>query len=203
MFIWVLEKDMNNHPLGYSYSLDATSINHNWYGLKPSKYSQNNYKFGNKRKYWDPDNASEETFHMYTDMGYGEFYPQIFGRKMLDYETGRLMGGDTSLTKAMDIARGGFFISGIDEYPSSAWYTLKDQIEYGSFMSEYIHWGMISLLDMNKLRRKNIIQGNQWHAYSPKLMEEKDPLLTSLLRKPEYRFPKNAPDGTYNPKEAM
>lgn len=96
-----------------------------------------------------PDGATEETFHLLTDVGYGTAYPSVFGRRCCSGEPIALRGSESELSKAMDAARGGQFWETPDRYPNQAWYTLTDECEYECFVGEYIHWGMITLLGFN------------------------------------------------------
>ena len=81
------------------------------------------------------DAALEEVWHVVTNSGYAKAYPTIFGTN-----TG------TSLSNAMDIARGGQFTTIPNPYPSGAWYTYNDQTcDYGCQAGEYIYWGMSSI----------------------------------------------------------
>jgi hypothetical protein len=138
-----------------------------------------------------PDGGSEETFHLITDLGYGNAYPKVFARGGEDGADGKSL-----LTLAMDNARGGFFPRERELYPEGAWYTRKDPCPYHCFVSEYIHWGMITLLGFN-LERGDAIQ-NQWAIADADSLEKHDPVLYELLTNPEYRFPKIAPDGKYS-----
>ena len=78
------------------------------------------------------DAALEEIWHVITHSGFANAYPTA-----LSEEAG------TSLTNAMDIARGGHFQSIPDPYPGGAWYTYDDQTcDYGCMAGEYIYWAM-------------------------------------------------------------
>jgi len=171
-----------------AYGLDVSSINHNWYRLQPSEYSQDHYRTDGL---FPPDGGSEETFHLITDLGYGNAYPKVFGRGGEDGKDERSI-----LTLAMDNARGGFFPRERSLYPKGAWYTRKDPCSYQCFVGEYIHWGMITLLGFNK-ERGDAIQ-DQWSITDADALKKRDPALYELLTNPEYRFPKIAPDGTYS-----
>jgi len=60
-----------------TYDLDVTSINHNWYGLPLSKYSEEHYRTDGLLP---PDAATEETFNLITDIGYENVYPAALWR---------------------------------------------------------------------------------------------------------------------------
>jgi len=143
-----------------TYGLDVTSINHSWYGLPPSEYSEDHYR---THGLLPPDGATEETFHLITDIGYENIYPTAFWRgergdnpsEALRSHIAKHGEGhkDASLlTVAMDSARGGYFEHAPNEYPDNAWHTRLDDCGYNCFVGEYIHWGMISLVGYNEKR---------------------------------------------------
>ena len=187
-----------------TYGLDVTSINHNWYGLPLSKYSQDHYRTDGLLP---PDAATEEPFHLITDIGYANVYPSAFWRGEPDHDNpsedlrshiakrGEGPMGASLLTVAMDNARGGYFENPPNQYPDNAWYTRLDDCGYKCFVSEYIHWGMISLLGYNETRGEDI--QDQWRITNVDSLGKQDPVLYGLLTNAEYNFPKNAPDGSY------
>jgi len=154
-----------------AYSLDAESINRDWYSEKgPTGRA---------------DGTMEEPFHMISDVGYGNLYPDVFSTRK-----------GSELANAMDIARGGQFERTPDKYPDGAWYTYDDKsCRYGCMAAEYFYWGMISILGVND-NRGDAIKG-EWKLYTRELVESKDPRLFSLLTNRRYKFPTKAPDGTY------
>ncbi len=131
------------------------------------------------------DAALEEVFHVITHSGYAKAYPSVFGENI-----------GTSLANAMDIARGGQFTSIPNPYPASAWYTYDDSTcDYGCMVTEYIYWGMTSILGAQANRLDEIEQ--EWKANTNALMQSTDPALYQLLTDPQYAFPTVLPDGTY------
>ena len=131
------------------------------------------------------DAALEEVWHVITYSGYSDAYPEIFGEN-----------SGTSLTNAMDIARGGNFTSIPENYPNNAWYTYDDQTcDYQCMATEYFYWGMTSILGAQENRLNEISQ--EWDLNSRDLVENTDPAIYSLLTNPVYNFPTVLPDGTY------
>ena len=131
------------------------------------------------------DAAIEEVWHVITHTGYANAYPTIFGENI-----------GTSLTNAMDIARGGNFTTIPNPYPESAWYTYDDQTcEYDCMATEYIYWAMTSILGAQENRLGDIIQ--EWDLNTSSLVQKRDTTIYSLLTDPQYMFPKILPDGTY------
>ena len=131
------------------------------------------------------DAALEEIWHVITHTGYGNAYPTIFGEN-----------AGTSLTNAMDIARGGHFTSIPNPYPANAWYTYDDETcEYDCMATEYIYWAMTSILGAQENRLIEIQQ--EWKLNTKILLENTDSIIYSLLTDPQYKFPTELPDGTY------
>ena len=131
------------------------------------------------------DAAIEEVWHVTTHTGYANAYPTIFGEN-----------ADSSLTNAMDIARGGNFTTIPNSYPASAWYTYDDQTcEYDCMATEYIYWAMTSILGAQEKRLNEIAQ--EWVLNTRTLVENTDTTIYSLLTDTQYMFPTVLPDGTY------
>ena len=131
------------------------------------------------------DAALEEVWHVITYSGYSDAYPEIFGENP-----------GTSLTNAMDIARGGNFTSIPQNYPNGAWYTYDDQTcDYRCMATEYFYWGMTSILGAQENRLNEISQ--EWDLNTRSLVENTDTAIYSLLNNPVYNFPKVLPDGSY------
>jgi hypothetical protein len=186
-----------------TYGLDVTTINHNWYGLPQSEYSQDHYRTDGL---FPPDATTEETFHLITDIGYANVYPSSFWHGEAGDHPSEALGlhiakrgegqKDASLlTVAMDNARGGYFEHIPNSYPHNAWYTRSDPCRYKCFVGEYIHWGMITLVGYNETREAGI--QDQWQITNAQSLLHRDPALYGLLTNPEYNFPKTAPDGSY------
>ena len=96
----------------------------------------------------------------------------------------------------MDIARGGKFKTIPNQYPKHAWYSYDDETcDYECMITEYIYWGMTSILGAQKNRLDEIVQ--EWDLNTRDLVKNKDSLLFSLLTNPKYRFPNILPDGRY------
>jgi len=131
------------------------------------------------------DAALEEVWHIITHAGYASAYPSIFGE-----------GAGTSLSNAMDIARGGNFITIPNPYPNGAWYTYDDATcTYDCMTTEYIYWSMSSILGAQANRLDEISQ--EWDLNTNTLVQSSDTAVYSLLTDPQYKFPTVLPDGTY------
>jgi len=142
-----------------------------------------NFVINNKQGQFDA--SLEEIWHIISHSGYAYAYPEVFGENP-----------GTSLSNAMDIARGGFFIEIPDSYPSNAWYSYYDYTcEYDCMATEYIYWAITSILGAQENRLDEI--GDEWILNTAELVETTDTAIYSLLTADEYNFPTELPDGTY------
>ena len=131
------------------------------------------------------DAALEEIWHVITHSGFANAYPDAFGED-----------AGTSLTNAMDIARGGRFQSVPSPYPGGAWYTYDDHTcDYGCMATEYIYWAMTSVLGAQENRAGEIQQ--EWKLNTKAKVQHMDTAIYQLLTDPQYVFPIVLPDGTY------
>ena len=131
------------------------------------------------------DAALEEIWHVITHSGFANAYPDAFGED-----------AGTSLTNAMDIARGGRFQSVPSPYPGRAWYTYDDQTcDYRCMATEYIYWAMTSVLGAQENRAGEIQQ--EWKLNTKAKVQQMDTAIYQLLTDPQYVFPIVLPDGTY------
>ena len=131
------------------------------------------------------DAALEEIWHIITAAGYSQAYPSVFG----EYS-------GTTLTNAMDIARGGHFETIPNPYPANAWYSYTDETcDYNCMAGEYIYWSMSSILGAQENRLNEIQQ--EWKLNTKNLVESTDVSVYQLLTNSIYKLPKVLPDGTY------
>lgn len=132
------------------------------------------------------DASLEEVLHIINNAGHSYVYPQEFGQNK---------GSD--LAKAMDIARGGQFLSIPSSYPSSAWYTYTDTTcEYANCQTiEYLYWALTSMLGAQENRLNEI--GHEWKLNTRALVESTDSAIFTLLTNESYNMPTSLPDGTY------
>ena len=105
-------------------------------------------------------------------------------------------GAGTSLSNAMDTARGGNFTTIPNPYPNDSWYTYDDiTCEYNCMTTEYIYWSMSSILGAQANRLGEISQ--EWDLNTNALVQSTDTAVYGLLTDPQYKFPTVLPDGTY------
>ena len=131
------------------------------------------------------DATLEEVLHIITHAGYANAYPDVFGEH-----------AGTTLSDAMDIARGGQFTSIPDPYPAEAWYHYDDATcNYNCMTTEYIYWALSSMLGAQENRLSEI--EHEWELNTPSLIETKDIAVFNLLSNVQYTLPTVLPDGTY------
>ena len=131
------------------------------------------------------DAALEEVWHIISHAGYANAYPEVFGE-----------GAGTTLSNAMDLARGGRHTSIPNPYPAEAWYTYDDRTcDYECQSTEYFYWALTSLLGAQENRLDEI--GHEWRLNTADKLKEGDPAMYTLLTNPAYTLPTQLPDGTY------
>ena len=122
----------------------------------------------------------EEILHLITQVGYANAYPEVFG----EFKGSRI-------SKAMDIARGGFFEITPKAYPENSWYHYYDRsCDYSCMITEYFYWSLTSLLGAQVNRYDEI--SDEWELNTPKKME-RDKLIMELLQDKKYQIPKILP----------
>ena len=142
---------------------------------------------------WDTN--LEEVWHVVSD-GWYAVYPEYFG-------TAQDNSGDfipSKLLEAMDVARGGQFLSIPDPYPQDAWYTYYDETcDYGCQAHEYFYWILmanIGALDP-ALTDKCADSQDEWHICTQAELEQKDVLAFELLNNYGFALPTIIPQGVY------
>ena len=140
--------------------------------------------------HWGDDASVEEIMHTINHVGHTNVYPNAFS----------LQANSSLLTDAMDVARGGQFMSVPNNYPASAWYHYDDwTCDYECMAIEYIYWAQVS--NMGILDDAQTASGiaNEWEPYNASLLQSMDVLMYALITDPAYKLPLLAPDGNYCP----
>ena len=133
------------------------------------------------------DASIEEILHIITSIGYAEVYPEVFGERK-----------GSELAKAMDTARGGYFRTVPQRYPSEAWYSYDDRTcNYSCQVTEYVYWALTSLLDGQDFKNRGRDIHHEWKLNTPKKIRAKDKAVVKILTKPKYKLPTRLPDGKY------
>ena len=139
---------------------------------------------------WGSDASLEEVIHTINHVGHTYVYPNAFS----------LQPNSSLMSTAMDVARGGQFMSVPDPYPANAWYHYDDwTCDYECMMIEYMYWSIVSYMGI--LDDPQTAQGisDEWEPYNAKLLEKIDSLMYNLITDPQYKLPLLAPDGNYCP----
>ena len=140
--------------------------------------------------HWGSDATVEEVLHTINHVGHVAVYPEAFS-----------LGPNSSLlSAAMDVARGGQFMSIPEEQPENAWYHYDDKTcDYECMAIEYLYWAIVTMMGI--LNDSSTARGiaDEWELYSPELLESKDARVHSLITDAVYGIPLLAPDGNYCP----
>ena len=140
--------------------------------------------------HWGDDATVEEVIHTINHVGHTNVYPAAFS----------MQPNSSLMSSAMDVARGGQFLSIPNPYPSSAWYHYDDQTcDYECMMIEYMYWAIVSYMGI--LNDPQTAQGisDEWEPYNLTLLQSMDTLMYNLITDPQYKLPLLAPDGNYCP----
>lgn len=149
------------------------------------------------------DAALEEVLHLVTATGWSQAYPAAFG----EYP-------GTSLSNAMDTARGGHYEEFSEDecdgggqcalppggsYSSNAWYTYDDDTcSYSCMNTEYFYWSLTSILGGQEgSQRLDEIEG-EWSLNTASKVAADDPSIYTLLTSGTYALPTRLPDGSYS-----
>lgn len=139
---------------------------------------------------WGEDATVEEVLHTINHVGHVVLFPEAFS----------LEPNSSQLTEAMDVARGGQFLSLPNPYPEEAWYHYDDwTCDYECMAIEYLYWATVT--EMGLLNDSETAEGiaDEWELYSPELLADVDVLVHALITTPAYGIPLQAPDGQYCP----
>lgn len=138
------------------------------------------------------DATLEEVLHLITHVGYAGVYPSVWGE-----------GVGTSLGNAMDIARGGQFITIPTNYPAAAWYHYNDNTcDYSCMATEYVYWSLTTLLGAQDYAGRCAEIANEWEVCTTAGFQTIDPAMNALLTDSVYMFATAIPDGNYCPVQA-
>ncbi len=153
-----------------------------WQGLWGSEV------FPNGRAEGRFDATLEEVLHLITHVGYARAYPAIFGE-----EAGSALAG------AMDVARGGRFLTVPARYPDKAWYTYDDSTcDYACQVTEYLYWALTSVLGAQDYPGRIEEIRHEWRLNTRALVRATDARVYELISDPHYGFATILPDGVYS-----
>ena len=141
---------------------------------------------------WDTN--LEEIWHVISK-GWYAVYPESFGDA---YEEG---GNESTLMEAMDLARGGKFLTPPEQYPPSSWYNYYDEsCSYACQLHEYFYWGVVANIGaLEKVPSKcgPSSDSQEWTLCTREQLREIDPMMFALLNEDGFNFPTTIPDGNY------
>ena len=176
--------------LSYEGSAGEDALMDNYEGEGISAVLYNDEIDPSQPGHWGDDASVEEILHTINHVGHTNIYPSAFS----------LQPSSSLMSEAMDVARGGQFISFPGTYPDEAWYHYDDYTcDYECMMIEYMYWSIVS--NMGILDDPQTCYGiaDEWEPCSPELFESMDVLMYALITDPQYLLPMLAPDGNYCP----
>jgi len=137
------------------------------------------------------DATLEEVLHIITAHGFAKAWPEVFGEGPTP---------QTTLTKAMDVARGGRHTNPVipsSGYSSSAWYTYDDgTCNYNCMATEYIYWGVSAWV--GALVGRGSSTNTEWKYETRAKLEAGDLLMTAMIKNTTvYKLPNVSPTGSY------
>ena len=163
-------------------------LNYNGDGVSAVLY--NNEIDPTQTGHWGDDATVEEIMHTINHVGHTNIYPTAFS----------MQPNSSLMSAAMDVARGGQFMTIPNPYPYSAWYHYDDQTcDYECMIIEYMYWALVS--NMGILDDAQTASGiaNEWEPYNALLLQSMDTLMYALITDVQYKLPQLAPDGNYCP----
>ena len=144
----------------------------------------------NNPGHWGDDATVEEVIHTINHVGHTNVYPNAFS----------LEPNSSLMSTAMDVARGGQFMTIPNPYPASAWYHYDDwTCDYECMMIEYMYWAIVSYMGILDDAQTAAGIANEWDPYNATLLQSMDILMYNLITDPQYKLPLLAPDGNYCP----
>jgi len=168
----------------------ANSFFNNYNGDGVSAILFNNEIDPSQPGHWGDDATVEEVIHTINHVGHVSIYPEIFN----------IDPNSSIMSDAMDIARGGQFLSIPNQYPEEAWYHYDDwTCDYGCMAIEYFYWCEVSYMGiLDDPQTCNGID-NEWELCTPELFQSTDVIMHNIISDPTYKLPQNSPDGNYCP----
>jgi hypothetical protein len=165
----------------------------NYYGNGVSAVLWNDEIDPTQTGHWGDDASVEEIIHTINHVGHTHVYPSAFD----------LQPNSSLMSAAMDVARGGQFLSVPNNYPSSAWYHYDDwTCDYECMAIEYMYWAIVSYMGILDDPQTAAGIANEWEPYNAILLQSMDTLMYALITDPQYSLPLLAPDGNYCPGNA-
>ena len=169
---------------------DALFDNYNGEGISAVLY--NKEMDPSQPGHWGADATVEEILHTINHAGHTNVYPDAFSMEP----------NSSLMSAAMDVARGGQFLTIPNPYPANAWYHYDDQTcDYECMSIEYMYWAIVSNMGLLDDAQTAAGIANEWEPYNATLLESMDTLMFALINDPQYLLPLSAPDGNYCPEQ--
>jgi len=195
----MLKQELINHqalmPIFTSeFSQAANSFFNNYNGDGVSAVLFNNEIDPSQPGHWGDDASVEEIIHTINHVGHVSIYPGAFN----------IQPNSSTMSDAMDIARGGQFLNVPNNYPTQAWYHYDDwTCDYECMAIEYMYWCIVSHMGiLDDIQTCNGID-NEWELCTPELFQNTDVAMYELITNPMYKIPQLAPDGNYCPQNQL
>ena len=168
----------------------ANNFFNNYNGDGASAVLFNNEIDPSQPGHWGDDASVEEIIHTINHVGHVNIYSEDFN----------IEPNSSTMSDAMDIARGGQFINIPNQYPEEAWYHYDDwTCDYECMAIEYLYWSIVSHMGiLNDNQTCNGID-NEWELCTPDLFASTDIMMHALITNPLFKLPQLAPDGNYCP----
>jgi len=132
------------------------------------------------------DASLEEVLHLITHEGYSQVYDDLKEIK------------GSLISNAMDMARGGYFTTPPQQYPSSAWYSYDDKTcSYDCMITEYFYWSLTSILGAQSYPGRINEIGHEWKLNTKEKVMSTDTLIYSLMTSSDFKLPEKLPDSEY------
>ena len=169
-------------------AMDIFEYNYNGDGVSAVLY--NNEIDPAQTGHWGDDATVEEIMHTINHVGHTNVYPAAFS----------MQANSSLMSTAMDVARGGQFMTIPNPYPASAWYHYDDwTCDYECMMIEYMYWAIVSYMGILDDTQTAAGIANEWEPHNAILLQSMDVLMYALITDPAYKLPLLAPDGNYCP----
>ena len=169
-------------------AMDIFEYNYNGDGVSAVLY--NNEIDPAQTGHWGDDATVEEIMHTINHVGHTNVYPAAFS----------MQANSSLMSTAMDVARGGQFMTIPNPYPASAWYHYDDNTcDYECMAIEYIYWALVSNMEILDDPQTASGIANEWEPYNATLLQSMDTLMYALITNEQYKLPQIAPDGNYCP----
>lgn len=140
--------------------------------------------------FWGSDATVEEVLHTIHSVGHVSLYPEALA----------LIPHSSRLTEALDVARGGHFLTVPRTHPEDAWFHYDDRTcAYDCMAIEYLYWATVTYMGLLDDPWIAASIADEWTLTTPEMLEQTDGRIHALLTDVRFGLPVKAPDGQYCP----